>query len=71
MPNIFTSFHFVSVGETLWTPSSSENFFRFSPLDDVVMGGASSSTIDNNTGIWKGTVTDANNGGFVGVRSVP
>ena len=35
------------------------------------MGGASSSTIDNNTGLWRGEVTDANNGGFVGIRSTP
>ena len=35
------------------------------------MGGASSSAVDNNTGMWKGTVTDANNGGFVGIRSTP
>ena len=35
------------------------------------MGGASSSTFDNPTGIWTGTVTDANNGGFIGVRSYP
>ena len=35
------------------------------------MGGASSSTVDNNTGMWTGTVTDANNGGFVGIRSTP
>lgn len=35
------------------------------------MGGASSSTIDNNTGMWTGTVTEANNGGFVGIRSTP
>lgn len=35
------------------------------------MGGASSSNIDNNTGIWTGQVTEANNGGFVGVRSTP
>lgn len=62
---------FDSIGETLWTPSSSDNFFSFAPLDDVVMGGASSSTVDNNTGIWSGTVTDANNGGFVGIRSTP
>ena len=58
-------------GEVLWSPASSNNFFTFSPLDDVVMGGASSSTIDNNTGIWSGTVTEANNGGFVGIRSTP
>ena len=35
------------------------------------MGGASSSTVDNKTGIWRGKVTDANNGGFVGIRSTP
>lgn len=35
------------------------------------MGGASTSTIDNNTGMWTGTVTDANSGGFVGIRSTP
>jgi hypothetical protein len=58
-------------GETLWAPSSAQNFFSFAPLDDVVMGGASSSTIDNNTGVWSGKVTDANNGGFVGIRSTP
>jgi len=61
----------VQPGDTLWAPSSKENFFSFAPLDDVVMGGASFSTIDNNTGIWRGTVTDANNGGFVGIRSTP
>ena len=33
------------------------------------MGGASQSNVAN--GAWKGTVTDANNGGFIGIRSVP
>ena len=61
----------VAPGETLWSPSSPDNIFSFAPLDDVVMGGASSSTTDNNTGMWSGTVTDANNGGFVGIRSTP
>lgn len=61
----------LTVDETLWAPSSAQNFFSFAPLDDVVMGGASSSTIDNNTGVWSGKVTDANNGGFVGIRSTP
>lgn len=61
----------VKPGEILWTPSSSSNIFSFAPLDDVVMGGASSSNVDNNTGMWTGTVTDANNGGFVGIRSTP
>ena len=55
----------------IWAPSSTSNYFSFAPLDDVVMGGASSSSVDNNTGIWRGRVTDANNGGFVGIRSTP
>ena len=65
----------IKPGEILWTPtsssSSSSSLLRFAPLDDVVMGGASYSTIDNNTGIWCGYVTDANNGGFVGIRTTP
>jgi hypothetical protein len=63
--------YMIHLGEVIWSPSSSNNFFTFAPLDDVVMGGASSSTIDNNTGTWSGTVTEANNGGFVGIRSTP
>jgi hypothetical protein len=43
----------------------------FAPLDDVVMGGASASNFDSNTGIWSGSVTDANRGGFIGLRSTP
>jgi hypothetical protein len=39
--------------------------------DDVVMGGASASTFDRNSGTWAGTVTDANNGGFIGIRNTP
>mmetsp|Transcript_10767 Transcript_10767/g.18343 ORF Transcript_10767/g.18343 Transcript_10767/m.18343 type:complete len:292 (-) Transcript_10767:782-1657(-) len=61
----------VGVGETIWEAGNPNNFFNFAPLDDVVMGGASNSNIDNNTGTWSGKVTDANNGGFVGVRSTP
>ncbi|KAL7430802.1 hypothetical protein ACHAXM_002371 [Skeletonema potamos] len=61
----------VKTGETIWAAGYPNNFFNFAPLDDVVMGGASSSNIDNNTGMWTGKVTDANNGGFVGVRSTP
>lgn len=56
-------------GELLWTPASS--IFSFGPLDDVIMGGASSSSFDQETGVWKGTVTDANSGGFIGMRSFP
>jgi Complex I intermediate-associated protein 30 (CIA30) len=60
-------------GTVVWEPaatSSSNNGFAFAPLDDVVMGGASSSTVSA-SGKWTGTVTDANNGGFVGIRSTP
>jgi len=60
----------VSPGDVLWRPSSSSSF-AFAPLDDVVMGGASSSRFDAATGTWTGEVTDANNGGFVGIRSTP
>jgi len=64
----------VRPGDIIWKPgvqSSSNNNFGWAPLDDVVMGGVSSSSIDNETGIWKGTVSDTNNGGFVGVRTTP
>jgi hypothetical protein len=35
------------------------------------MGGASSSAFSSSGGRWTGQVTDANNGGFVGIRSTP
>jgi len=60
----------VEPGDLLWEPNA-QTEFTFGPLDDVVMGGASSSSFDGSTGIWSGTVTDANNGGFVGIRSTP
>jgi hypothetical protein len=59
-------------GQVLWQADSQrKNPFTMAPLDDVVMGGASESTFDANTGIWSGVVTDANNGGFIGIRSTP
>jgi outer membrane lipoprotein SlyB len=58
-------------GVTIWKAGASTNEFTFAPLDDVVMGGASSSTFDGATGKWTGEVTDANNGGFIGIRSTP
>lgn len=61
----------MQAGETIWAAGNSNYFFEFAPLDDVVMGGASSSNFDNNSGMWSGTVTQANGGGFVGVRSTP
>mmetsp|Transcript_7495 Transcript_7495/g.19517 ORF Transcript_7495/g.19517 Transcript_7495/m.19517 type:complete len:227 (-) Transcript_7495:371-1051(-) len=47
---------------------------EWGPLDDVIMGGASSSTWEatpTGTGVWRGSVTSANNGGFAGVRTRP
>ena len=60
----------LSPGTLLWK-AGQKNDFEFAPLDDVVMGGASVSNFDRATGKWTGTVTDANNGGFAGVRSTP
>lgn len=59
--------------QVLWKAGSSTSTtdFTFAPLDDVVMGGASSSRFDAATGKWTGDVTDANNGGFIGIRSTP
>lgn len=61
----------VRPGDVLWKPVDVRKDFDFAPLDDVVMGGASSSTFDGNTGKWTGRVTDANSGGFIGIRSTP
>jgi hypothetical protein len=64
-------------GQVLWqavvddSSPLQKNTFTMAPLDDVVMGGASESTFDANTGVWSGVVTDANNGGFIGIRSTP
>jgi hypothetical protein len=66
-----TQLKVIQPGAVLWSASERKHAFTMAPLDDVVMGGASSSTFDGNTGIWTGTVTDANNGGFIGIRSTP
>lgn len=58
-------------GDVIWEPSDRQNDFTLAPLDDVVMGGVSSSEFDNASGKWVGSVTDANNGGFIGIRSTP
>lgn len=57
-------------GDVIWEPGMKCDW-KWSPLDDVVMGGASESTFDNETGMWTGTVTSANSGGFIGVRTTP
>ena len=58
----------VTPGTTLWEPTSKA--FQFAPLDDVVMGGVSSSGFRKG-GVWSGRVTDENNGGFIGIRNTP
>jgi monofunctional biosynthetic peptidoglycan transglycosylase len=46
---------------------------RWSSINDVVMGGVSSSemVIENGTATFRGTVSLENNGGFASVRSLP
>jgi Complex I intermediate-associated protein 30 (CIA30) len=72
----------INPGQILWVPKMDVtaikttkgipvSSFSFGPLDDVVMGGVSSSTFDNDKGIWSGIVTDTNNGGFIGIRTYP
>tara|TARA_B100000795_G_scaffold14823_1_gene10094 strand:- start:152 stop:1108 length:957 start_codon:yes stop_codon:yes gene_type:complete len=50
-------------------PGESFGDLQLFPLDDVVMGGASSSSFDNARRKWAGEVTTRNSGGFVGIRS--
>ena len=49
------------------------DLLEFGPLDDVVMGGASQSGFSlapsRDFGVWSGSITTENNGGFAGVRS--
>lgn len=71
LANARTTKRTVNKGEVLWKAGSRSNDFTFAPLDDVVMGGASASRFDAATGKWTGDVTDANNGGFIGIRSTP
>lgn len=70
-PPIFTPIK-VSPGDTLWKIGmDNSNTFTFAPLDDVVMGGVSSSTFSSATGKWTGIVSESNSGGFIGIRSTP
>lgn len=47
------------------------DLLEWGALDDVVMGGASQSNfmLKQDFGIWEGTITTENNGGFAGCRS--
>jgi outer membrane lipoprotein SlyB len=72
VPRRATDQRTVRPGDVLWRAGANgDNVFTMGPLDDVVMGGRSSSTFDGATGTWSGSVTDASNGGFVGIRSTP
>ena len=56
----------------VWSSDSNIRGLEWAPLDDVVMGGASESTINVGAqfaGEWKGFVTTENNGGFAGIRT--
>ena len=64
----------VKPGDVIWSAGDDKAVgpkMAWSPLDDVVMGGVSSSEFDNNTGMWGGTVSSSNSGGFVGIRTTP
>jgi hypothetical protein len=59
-------------GSILWSTSENPYELRWGPLDDVVMGGVSKSSIEPGEtfdGTWKGIVSTANNGGFAGIRT--
>ena len=50
----------------IWS-TARPDLLEWGPLDDVVMGGVSQSAFAN--GVFSGTVTSENNGGFAGCRS--
>lgn len=56
-------------GDVLWSAAAPR--LTFGPLDDVVMGGVSESTFrtSDGVGIFSGTISTENNGGFAGCRS--
>ncbi|GMI32838.1 hypothetical protein TrCOL_g11454 [Triparma columacea] len=56
----------MNVGDSL-TNIYPKSINKFGPLDDVVMGGSSSSKFAN--GVWSGTIVTAS-GGFCGIRSL-
>lgn len=67
-----------TAGSYVLDAATREGFGRWGELDDVVMGGASSSQLVMQTGagegggtaaVFKGVITTANNGGFTSVRT--
>lgn len=57
----------ISAGDVLWSAENPKSLV-WGPLDDVVMGGASESSIRGKT--WKGTIV-TEGGGFAGIRTQP
>jgi len=59
----------IRVDGVLWDGSNPS--LEWGPLDDVVMGGVSQSsfTVAGGVGVFAGTISTANNGGFAGCRS--
>ena len=56
----------------IWSAAAERlDLLEWGPLDDVVMGGASRSSfaVERASGIWAGSITTENNGGFAGCRS--
>ncbi len=68
-----------STGQAVYTPDGLSPAKEWGPVDDVVMGGVSSSTFQTRTaaaedgispcGVFTGNVTTANNGGFASTRT--
>jgi hypothetical protein len=52
----------------LWSPTLNPFRMVWGSLDDVIMGGSSSSTFDSSSGVWSGDVI-VKNGGFAGIRT--
>eukprot|EP00746_Dinoflagellata_sp_MGD_P168004 gnl/MRDRNA2_/MRDRNA2_99066_c0_seq1.p1 gnl/MRDRNA2_/MRDRNA2_99066_c0~~gnl/MRDRNA2_/MRDRNA2_99066_c0_seq1.p1 ORF type:complete len:338 (+),score=64.88 gnl/MRDRNA2_/MRDRNA2_99066_c0_seq1:103-1116(+) len=52
----------------LWSPTLNPFRMVWGSLDDVIMGGSSTSSIDASSGVWSGNIIVAN-GGFAGIRT--
>eukprot|EP01039_Chlorochromonas_danica_P005343 gene5343-5879_t len=67
----------IQPNSVLWNtkdPSQSVISSKWGPLDDVVMGGVSKTSLEPGqafNGSWSGYVTSENNGGFAGLRTKP
>ncbi|GAB5373013.1 hypothetical protein AAMO2058_001713600 [Amorphochlora amoebiformis] len=59
--------------QIIWSAIDNPHGVQWGTLDDVVMGGASESRFETvgQYGIFSGDIDEANNGGFVGARTLP